>query len=747
MKSIKILFTVTVLFILLIPPALYGQENAGSLKGTVIDSETGEPLSYAYLHLEELRLADAANKYGYFEFKSVPPGTYTLTVSRVGYRNYSQKVTIAAGDTTSVTLKLVPEVLSLKNLVVTAENRITGSEIEGASKTLSGSELRKNLSGTLAQTLESIPGVSSRSQGAAPARPVLRGLGGKRLIILQDGIRTGDVSAQSADHAVTIDPIGAEKVEIARGPAALKFGANAIAGVINVVSNQIRATIPGEINGTASLQGETVNLGSAAALELSVPVSSFALQLNSSFRRAENIDTPLGVIPNTELLSTENAVGISYIQPWGYAGVAASYYLNHYGIPPDPQGGHEHGVDVELRSYQLKTKSEILFNDNFFRSLQTDLSYTNYYHRELEPGGIIGTEFGLLTTTADVSLDHARLGFIDEGTFGIWGKKSNLAIQGAQTPTTDSYSFASYLIEETTFGDFTVKAGIRFDYVKRMPQNRDPDSRIGAIRERSFAAFSSSGSAVYYAGGGFSVGAVLFHSFRAPSAIELYSEGPHLASYSFEVGSPNLDAERAFGKELFFEYNASSVSARVSLYQNDFDNYIFPRNTGRQSIRFPTLNVFQYSGTEAEFWGTEASLNLRLSDHFMLNGSLSYVYARQNVSEENRDEFGAFRPLPKIPTLHSNFTLTYQNNGFQIGATSRIAAAQTRTGQFETSTPGYAVFDLFGQYRFRAGNALHTFSLQIKNIFNQTYYNHLSRIKEIQPEPGRGISLLYRIYF
>lgn len=745
--AMKISFYLTTL-LLLFPVIGYSQQNTVLLKGKIIDQHTGTPLGYSYIYNKNLNVADAANKSGIFTFENVPPGTYQIKVTRVGYKTLFTTVTVQAGKTNFVTLKMTPATVNLNELTVVGETLVKGGEIGGASRTMTGSNLRKNMSSTLAATIKGIPGVASRSMGAAPARPVIRGLGGKRVIITQDGIRTGDVSSMSADHAVTIDPIGAEKIEIARGPAALKFGSNAIGGVINVVSHQIPATMPDHIQGNASLQGSTVNMGEASSLGLKVPVGSFALQLNSSFRHGNNLHTPVGEIVNTSLISTDHTLGISYIQPWGYAGGSFSYYLNHYGIPADPHGGHAHGVDIRMRSYQFKGKSEILFNDDFFRSLKIDLSYTNYFHREIEPGGITGTEFGLLSTTADIALHHTKFSFIDEGIFGVRGGKKNLAVQGAQTPTTDSYSFSTYLIEQATFGLFTVKAGARFDYVSRIPAVHDPYSSIGYIRDRNFTALSGSGSLTYAITNHFNAGAVLFYSFRAPTATELYSKGPHLASYSYEVGNPELDAERAFSKELFFEYNSSPISFKVSFYQNAFSNYIFPRNTGRQSSKFPSLNIYKYTGGEANFYGTELSMNIRIASHLQTSGSLSYTYARLKVQPENRDKYGGtWHPLPKIPPLQSNISLNYHNAGFKVDATARIAAKQTRTGIFETTTPGYVVFDLSGQYQFRTGHTLHTISLKAKNIFNETYRNHLSRIKEIMPEPGRNIMLLYRIYF
>lgn len=747
MKLSKKLFTAIIFSILLAPIALYGQQNTGTLTGTIVDQQTGQPLGYSYVYISNLEMADAADQSGFFKFEDIEPGTYLIRATRVGYKTLKTKVTVKPGEIKSITLKMRPLTVNLNELTVTAQKPLAGSDIKGASKVLSGSKLRRNMSTTLAATLESIPGLATRSMGAAPARPVMRGLGGKRVIILQDGVRTGDVSSMSADHAVMVDPIGAEKIEIARGPAALKFGSNAVGGVINVVSHQIPASMPGHIQGNASLQGSTVNDGSAAALGLQIPVGRFAVQLNGNFRRAANLNTPVGEITNTGILSTDNTVGISYIRPWGYAGASFSYYYNHYGIPPDPHGGHKHGVDIKMRSYQFKGKSEILFHNELWHRLKIDLSYTNYYHKEIEPHGIAGTEFGLLTTTADISLHHGELGFIDEGTMGIWAEKTNLAVQGSQTPTTDSYSFSTYLVERATFDVLTVKGGLRFDYVMRDPKIYESNSSIGSIRDHTFAALSGSGSVIYSLNDALNAGIVLSYTFRAPSTVELYSEGPHIASYSYEVGNPDLDSERAFSKEIYFEFESARIKAKLSLYQNAFSNYIFPKNTGEQSTRYPTLNVYQYMDGEADFYGMEISLSIWINRYFQASGSLSYTLANLKVRPSNRAKYGKWRPLPKIPPLQSTLSLNYHNNGFKAGATSRIAAKQSRTGLFETSTSGYAVFDLFGQYQFRTGHTLHTISLTIKNIFNEGYYNHLSRIKEIMPEPGRNISLLYRVYF
>ncbi|MFH5883411.1 TonB-dependent receptor [Halalkalibaculum sp. DA3122] len=726
-------------------------EETGILAGTVTDRDTGEPVAFAYLHLEEINRTVTAHSDGSFEFTNVPTGSYTLSVYRVGYQTISQTVRVAENETTEIAVSLRPTVLNSEAVeVIATDERGTGSSLEHASKTISGTELRQDLGTTLASTLDEVPGFSSRTMGSAPGRPVVRGLGGERLLILQDGERTGDVSGQSADHAVTVDPMSAEKIEIARGPAALQYGSNAIGGVINIVRNQIATSQPDHLHGSASLQGESVNTGAVAGLEASAPLGkTLALKLDGNLRSARNTATPEGKLENSGILSTNNALGLSYIRPWGYAGLASSVYFNNYGIPPNPEGGHPQGVDIEMRKYQSEAGSEVFLNNSTFKSIKADISYKNYYHREIEASGDIGTEFGVLTGNASVFARHGTLAFFDSGKMGLWGEAKNYAIQGARTPDSDSYSLAGYIIEEKDVGALHLELGARFDYVETTPAQRDPDSQIGFIRERSFSALASSATAIYDLGNGFFTGTTWIHSFRAPSQEELYSEGPHLASYSYEVGNPDLDPERGLGKELFFRYKTSTTTTELSFYHNSFDSYIYPRNTGQPSARFPSLNVYQFTGVDALFQGVEASSQVQLLDFWALSGSLSYTHASRKLNnQEPGAEAGAtWHPLPMIPPFKGSLGLKYAKGGFQVGSNLRLAARQTRTGDFETPTEGYAVIDLFGQYRLQSGAVLHTFSLNAENILDTTYRKHLSRIKEIRPEAGFGVSLLYRIYF
>lgn len=725
-------------------------DQNGTLTGTITDRETSEPINFAYLHLEEANQTATAHSDGTYAFRNIPAGTYTLRVTRIGYRTVTQSVEIIANDTTEVDIRLQPTVFSSGVVEVVATQDKGGANLEHASKSISGTDLRQNLGTTLSETMDDLPGISSRSMGSAPARPIIRGLGGERVLILQDGERTGDVSSQSADHAVTIDPMAAEEIEIARGPAALIYGSNAIGGVVNVVRNQIAGSMPNHIHGTATLQGESVNTGGNAGLEAGVPVGSFAIQADVNYRTASDLNTPEGRLENSDLRSINNALGVSYIRPWGYLGAASSLYLNNYGIPPDPEGGHAGGVDIEMEKYQVEGATEIYLPNSSFRSITADISYNHYFHKEIESGGITGTEFGLLTTNTSVKAHHPELSIFTKGTMGLWAETKDYAVNGANTPDSDAYSFSAFIVEETDWGSLHLKGGLRYDYNRTVPVEDDPDSKIGHIRARTFQALASSVSAIYNFGKGYYLGSTLMHSFRPPSQEELYSEGPHLASYSYEIGNPDLDPERGLGKELFMRYRGDNVSAEIAGYHNAFSNYIYPRNTGRQNAQLPSLNDYQFEGAAARIYGVEASTEIQLLSNIAFNGILSYTHGERDLTQREQEldpEADDIQPLPMIPPLKATVGLTYANEGFQFGGKARIAAEQTRTGDFETPTDGYTVVDLFGQYRFQSGNLMHTFSVNVGNLFDTTYRDHLSRIKDLMPQPGRNISLLYRMFF
>jgi iron complex outermembrane receptor protein len=509
--------------------------------------------------------------------------------------------------------------------------------------------------------------------------------------------------------------------------------------VINVVQYQIATSLPSKIGGAFSLNGETVNTGLSGALNVKAPVSDFVLNLDLNGRYASNTQTPAGEIENSFFETTNDALGVSWIQDWGYLGGSFGTYLSRYGIPPNPDG-HEDGVDIELKKFQYVLKSEYIVKGDFLNTIDADLSLKNYNHKEYETATVVGTEFGLVTTDLNLKASHNSLGFFTKGRFGLAFEVEDYAVRGASTPSSNSYNIGAYIIEETDFGALHLEGGFRFDYILRSPKETDPDNRIGDIRNRSFPALSSSVSAIYNLGKGFSLGSTLLHSFRAPSLEELFSQGPHLASYSFEIGNPELDPERGLAKELFLRYKGNTTVFEATVFHNGFSNYLYAQNTGRPNNRYPTLNDYQFVGTEASLYGFEVFGEQQITQNFLVDASITYTIGE-------RDSAGVTSPLPQIPPFKIKGSVKYVQDGFEIGSRIRFAAEQDRTGEFETATQGYTLVDVFTQYRLSKGNLLHTFSLNFSNLLDEQYYNHLSRIKDLRPEPGRNISLLYRVFF
>jgi iron complex outermembrane recepter protein len=724
---------------------------SGTISGLVVDAETGDPVSYAYLHLEGINRTSTSDRDGRFELRNVPEGTYKIIIHRIGYVTQNLTIQLVRDEDKELRIQLRPTVLSGQAIEVVADAEGTlGSNLEHASIKIIGDQLRRNLDVTLSGTLNNQAGFSERGMGAAPGRPVMRGLGDERVLILEDGGRTGDVSWASGDHSVTVDPSSANEIEIARGPAALEFGAGAIGGVINVVRNQIPNSIPSRTTGTLSMQGASVNNGLMGAGSVTVPWNDLVFNIDLNGRLGQNYNTPVGRLTNSYLQTTNNGFGIGYIRPWGYAGMSGSVYYSEYGIPPDPDGGHPSGVDIEMVKYQTEGRAEILIRNSFFNLLETRASFIRYHHVELEASGNVGTQFDMDTMTGSLKFRNKGWGLFDSGVIGLWGEFVDYSVFGSRTPNSNSGSSAIFAIQEADIGSLHLEAGFRLNHTTALPERERPNSFIGHVRQRSFTGLESSLSAIYDFGQGFYLGSTLMHSWRAPTLEELYSEGPHLAAYAFEIGNPDLDAERGLGSEIFARFKRDIATFQLAGYYNYFGNFLHAQDTGRPSIPRADLNEFQYVGTQATIYGAEISAEIQLLENLALDGNMSLTIGDRVVSEEEKAATGlteSDQPLPMIPPLNGNIGLRYAINNLTLGGRLRLSAKQNRLGEFETETDGYMVADLNAQYRFNWGNTMHTVSLNALNLFNEEYYNHLSLVKDLFPEPGRNINLLYRVYF
>lgn len=706
----------------------------GHLTGRVVDTETGEPVGWTQILVKEAHRSTISRDDGTFVLPNVPVGRYVLSTFRIGYKQTLQPIEIKANDTLTITIRIAAAPLTGNEIVIEDAMQSDKKDIV---LEMSGKKLRQNLGKTVAETVAGEPGMDQRSMGPAPARPVLRGLSGDRLLILEDGGRTGDLSASSADHAVVIDPITSERIEVIRGPATLLYGSNTLGGVVNVERGYVPSAALEGFHGNVSGQGETVNKGYSAGAVLTGPYRKIGWRLDLSARDARDISTPAGNLKNTGIQTINGSAGASYFWDWGFAGAAGSYYQSEYGIPGGFVGAHPNGVKIKLDRTHFEGKLDVHFEGGRFERTELRYGYSKYFHREFESNGSVGTQFSVLNY--DLTwLTHLRPFWkLGKGEIGVWTEYRDYVPGGfIFTPDTKEWTMAAFAYEKATLGNWKWEGSLRLDH-RRVDPSVEEITDIGLIRKRSYTIVSGATSLAYRFGEHVESGVSVMRSARAPGIEELYSQGPHLAAYSFEVGNPDLQSEHGWGLEWFGKWRSDKTEIDLSIFRNDIRDYIFPRNSG--AIHIATqLPIYQYHGQHAIMTGGEFKWNQQLPWSSSLSVTASYV--RGELADSSR-------PLPTMPPLAGKVEVKKQISNLTLSAFVRAADGQDRVDRFEDPTDGYVVVDASLQYHRQHKNLLHTWVLSVENIGDTEYRRHLSRVRSIMPEPGRNIKLLYKVFF
>lgn len=746
------------------PPAVV----AGTIVGRVVDDVTGQPIVSAQVRIRELGRSDLSHADGAFHFLDVAPRTYTLLAQRIGYAPAEVRVTVTDGETTNVELRMSPSALELTGVVVTATGRERGvGETFRPTTVVGDAELRRQMEASLAGTIDHVPGISQRFNGPAAAQPVIRGMGGDRVLVLEDGHRTGDLSTTGADHAIGIDPISVERIEVVRGPAGLMYGSNALGGVINVVREDVPRTLPETVSGGLSLQGESANRGIAGGAAILVPHGRVAVRADLSGRTAGDIRTPLGRLPSSGLDTFTGGFGLSRINTWGYFGASVRQHDLDYGVPGEFQdqvipGAHPEGV--EIRSSRRTGQFEVGHYLGFgpFSSMSLDFGGSLYKHKEIEGVAhsdteIVGASFENRFGSGTLLLrhEHQMDTFFTDGALGLYFSGRELLTGGGFTGTRDARAFsaAGYLFEELALEPFRLQIGARYDWNRVTPLDPTPiltGSREIPVRERTFGSVSGSVGALVEPWEGISIGGSIARAFRTPSVEELFSDGPHLADYSYNIGSPDLGSETGLGGDLFVRVTRPRLNAEATLFRNSISNYIYYAPTGELDPRFGRFPVFAARGSDAVFEGAEAGLQWEAVRRFVLEGTAAYVRG-------TRDEDGD--PLPAIPPLSGSLGFRFEAERFFLNGSWESVASQDRVPRpitvipgedpilTERPTSGYNVVDAGAGIRWTTRGMLQTITLQITNLTDAVHRDHLSRIKDVAPQPGRDIQLLYRVQF
>lgn len=751
---------------LMVPGGLVAQADAslqGAVTGVVSDASTGLPIVAAQVQLEPLHRADLTHADGRFTFTNVAAGTYTLSVERLGYQAASLEVVVQAGATASLRIDLQVAALQLGGITVStgALSPRSADDVLSPVSTISGADLDRRASQTLAATLDGRPGLTSTSLGPSTARPVIRGLGGDRIVVLEDGQRTGDMSALSSDHAVASETLTVSQIEVVRGPMSLMYGSSALGGVVNLVREEIPTSAPDRLHGMLSLQAASGNDGLTGAGFVASGVGRAAVRLEATARNSANLGTPLGRVPNTGGRTFDVAVGVGIPGEHADGGASYRFYANEYGIPGGFVGGHATGVDIEMRRHALHAKGELHRDARLISSISFDGGLTRYHHTELEPSGAIGTTFDQDLVQGEVVARHARIGGLREGAVGVHGQYRDLRTGGSlRTPSTWDVALAGFAVEE--FGTEAVRfqAGIRYDYARYEP--RDTTSFVTAggqrtpVRVRSFGSLSGSAGLLWVMSDALRIGASASRAYRTPDFNELYSNGPHLAANSFDVGDPSLGQETGLGLDAFVRITHDRVRGEAAVFRNKLSDYVFPSSRGRAELGAQGGRPrFQYTNENARFAGFEGELLVALTSALRAEASgsvVNAVFTSQRAPIPIFDGIdttfvAASRYPPLIPPPQGRVGLRVEHPGRFAGVGAKFVSSQDRLGDFETTTAGYALFDASAGLRLVRGGTLHTITLRLDNAFDVEYRDHLSRIKEIMPGAGRSVSLLYRMVF
>lgn len=715
-----------------------GRESRNQIAGLVLDAETGLPLAGATARVLGSGIGAVTGSTGSFLLRRIRPGTHTLLIERIGYSTVSQNVT-SGDDTAAVTVSMTASPLDISGFVVTG----TLSEQE-AGRTLrpvtvlAGQRLQRRLQETVAATLAFEPGLAAATMGPGIAQPVIRGMSGDRVLLLEDGARVADVSSTHADHPTALNPASARRIEVVRGPAALLYGSNTLGGVVNVIRDEVPSTVPYQPTGSATAQARSVNEGYGLSGTLLTGVTgNIPLRLEVSGRTSDDLGTPTGVLQNTDVETWSASMGTGWVDDWGHISGAVRTYRNDYGVPGGFSGGHASGVRTEMERTAGKLRAQ--FDDPFgpFSSLQVDGLFSDYRHTESETDDIVGTIFERTMGSTDVLAHHEGWGPFSAGAIGGRASWEALGYRGQlSTPDSRRYTASGFVFQEIDLSVARIEAGLRYDWVRTDPVQDDPDASIGHVRTRTFHAGSGSLGLLYDVAPGLTVGTSVAQAFRPPGVGELYSEGPHLAVYAYEVGNPDLGTEVGRGVDAFIRYGSDNLRAEFTGFYNDIAGYLYAENTGRVSrVQLP---VYQFQSNDARLTGFEGGAHWQFAEHFELQGTGSYVRGMLR---------GTGLPLPLIPPLQGRTELAYDRTQWFIRGEAEFASEQNRIGEFEDVTPGYSVFHLAGGLRLTLGGRLHVLTLSLENLTDETYRNHLSRVKEIMPEAGRGLFLTYRVVF
>lgn len=624
---------------------------------------------------------------------------------------------------------LVPKVIVTANPFGKSE----GDQILTPAKILAGDELRDKLGGSLGETLSQELGVSASGFGAGASRPIIRGLEGSRVKMLENGMAVADVSGLSNDHAVSADGAVARQIEILRGPSALLYGSGAIGGLVNVVNERIPTALEAVPAGQLETRYGTVDKGRSASGSVDAAVGNIGLHIDGNIRRSDDYK-----IPDSRVLGDPASIsgrllqsftrqdtlgaGASLIGDWGHVGASVSTLNNRYGIPT-LEGS-------QIDQSQIRYDVDTLLNKPFggVDTIKFKFGYTDYDHAELDDANKPEVLFKNRSLETRAELAHAPVAGW-HGTFGVQTENAHFSALSGEggpdtVPVTHSTSNALFVVEERDFGPVRLNAGARLESVKREP--------LGNV-ERKFDLGSYSVGAQWPFTPGYSVGATVSVAQRAPATEELYSGGPHDATQTFDIGNPDFKKETSRNIELSLQKVSGLVRWKANVFQNKVKDFIYGNISGalvdEEGNPGDALLQRVYQQADASIRGAEAEVTYNQHGEGL---------SLRGFADTSRGELDHGGSLPLQPATRFGFDTGYRSGAVRAGVSVVRAQTQDRLASFEQyATPGYTQLSANVSYTQHMGKLDLTWFMIARNLLNEDIRLSTSVLKDVSPLPGR----------
>ena len=673
-----------------------------------------------------------------------------------------------------------------RDVIVTAPVRTSERDVLQGTSVLSGEALQRDLRPTIGETLERLPGVSATSFGPSASRPTLRGFQGERIRVLTDGIGSIDVSNTSVDHAVIIDPLLAERVEVLRGPSALLFGSSAVGGVVNVIDKRIPRALPANgysLDATGTYGSAANERSGAAAGDVAIG-RYLVLHADGSYLKADDLriggyalspaaraaalsqvglpqdtDEPIdfaasarvrGRLPNTAAETWTAGVGASIVTDTSSLGVSYSHYDSLYGVPiryATEVGQEQEAPRLDVVQNRVDLRADVAIDGGFLERIRVRAGHATYRHFELEEDGSVGTAFFNNGTEGRLELVEAKRGAW-QGASGVQYFNRLFDVQGDEAflPRNETNQTGLFTLQQFDFGRAKLEGGARYEFSDLTAKNAVDDARFFR-GQRSFRAFSASLGGSYGLTDSIRIGLNGSRTERAPSGEELFANGGHAGTQAYELGDPNFRLEKSWGVEATLHAHGERFDLDASAYYNWFSNYISENQVdagvceaaAAPSGREVDLPCFQYQQGDARYYGFEADLSGQL---FTVGSTAIVADVLGDYVHANLVDAG---PVPRIPPARVLGGLEAQHERFSLRGEVEHAFEQNRVTAFETTTPGYTMVNLSASVKPFGVDNRTRLVVSGNNLFDVNARRHSSFLKDFAPLAGRDIRVTLKV--